>query len=193
MTVRLSEDEGKTWSTARQIDTRPAAYSDLTILADGTVGLLYETGDSSPYETLTFVRFHLDWLTRADVDNDGDGMSDYYEDINHLDKTKNDADADQDGDQASNRAEFEASTMASDAQSVFRLQSASLLPEGVRLVWTTVPGVFYTVQGAAEVSGEWKTEPGAANLLAIGSSLSYTANVAGASQRLLRVAIPTRR
>lgn len=83
--------------------------------------------------------------------------------------------------------------MANDPQSVFRLQSASLVPEGVRLVWTTVPGVFYTVQGAAEVSSEWKTEPGAANLPANGSSLSYTANVAGASQRLLRVAIPARR
>ncbi|HOW66723.1 MAG TPA: exo-alpha-sialidase [Candidatus Paceibacterota bacterium] len=65
MTVRMSEDEGQTWTISRRIDTRPAAYSDLTLLADGTVGLLYETGDSGPYETLTFVRFHLDWLTQT--------------------------------------------------------------------------------------------------------------------------------
>lgn len=83
--------------------------------------------------------------------------------------------------------------MAGDAQSVFRLQSASLVAEGLRLVWTTVPGVFYTVQGAVEAAGDWTTEPGAANLLAVGPFLSYTAAVAVSSQRLLRVAIPARR
>lgn len=66
MTIRLSTDEGRTWPIARQIDPRPAAYSDLAVLADGTVGLLYETGDQGPYETLTFVRFALDWLTATD-------------------------------------------------------------------------------------------------------------------------------
>lgn len=75
-TLRLSEGEGRTWAIARQIASRPAAYSDLAVLPDGTVGLLYETGDASAYETLTFVRFDLDWLTRADRDSDGDGMRD---------------------------------------------------------------------------------------------------------------------
>lgn len=71
MTVRMSEDEGRTWPVARQVDARAAAYSDLTILADGTVGLLYETGDRSAYQTLTFVRFDLDWLTGAEQQGTG--------------------------------------------------------------------------------------------------------------------------
>jgi len=71
MTVRMSEDEGRTWPVARQVDARAAAYSDLTILADGTVGLLYETGDRGAYQTLTFVRFDLDWLTGAEQQGAG--------------------------------------------------------------------------------------------------------------------------
>jgi sialidase-1 len=43
----------------------PAAYSCLTVLPDRTVGCLYERGDKSPYETITFARFPLEWLTAA--------------------------------------------------------------------------------------------------------------------------------
>ena len=63
MTVRLSYDEGKTWPISKVIHTGPSAYSCLTVLKDGTIGLLYENGQASPYEKLTFARFNLEWLT----------------------------------------------------------------------------------------------------------------------------------
>ena len=57
MAVRGSEDGGDTWPSFRWIDLGPAAYSDLTRLPDGEIGLLYERGDDSLYETITFVAF----------------------------------------------------------------------------------------------------------------------------------------
>lgn len=56
MTVRRSRDAGLTWQDAYTVDGLPAAYSDLVRVDDGTVGLLYETGDFSAYETITFRR-----------------------------------------------------------------------------------------------------------------------------------------
>jgi sialidase-1 len=61
LTVRVSDDGGKTWSAGRVLDPRPSAYSCLAVLRDGTLGVLYECGEKSAYETLTFARFSLDW------------------------------------------------------------------------------------------------------------------------------------
>jgi len=193
MTVRMSEDEGKSWTVGRRIDTRPAAYSDLTILADGTVGLLYETGDGNAYETLTFVRFDLDWLTQADLDTDGDGMSDYYETINGLDGGRNDAHEDRDGDGIGNLDEFEAGTMANDAQSVLEIEFVHSGPDGLRLLWATVPGRSYSVLGAVATEGGWTIEPGAKDLLAIGPHLAWALPAPTIAPRFFRVATPTRR
>jgi sialidase-1 len=62
LTVRLSPDDGKTWPISKLIDPGPSAYSSLAVLKDGTIGLLYEHGEKSSYERITFVRFSLDWL-----------------------------------------------------------------------------------------------------------------------------------
>ena len=62
MTVRLSPDEGATWTRSRVVHEGPSAYSCLAILPDGTVGCLYERGDLNAYETITLARFGLDWL-----------------------------------------------------------------------------------------------------------------------------------
>ena len=62
LTVRLSEDEGATWPIARVVHQGPAAYSGLVALPDGSVGLLFERGERSPYERITFARLTLDWL-----------------------------------------------------------------------------------------------------------------------------------
>ena len=49
---------------AREVNPGPGAYSSLAVLADGaTIGLLYETGASHPYEKISFARFNLEWLT----------------------------------------------------------------------------------------------------------------------------------
>ncbi|MFF3482327.1 exo-alpha-sialidase [Streptomyces sp. NPDC002701] len=63
MTVRASTDDGVTWRTAHTVDGLPAAYSDLVRVDDDTVGLLYETGDFSAYETITFRRIPVAALT----------------------------------------------------------------------------------------------------------------------------------
>jgi len=63
MTVRLSCDEGRTWPVAKLLHEGPSAYSCLTALADLSIGCLYERGEKSPYEKITFARFTLGWLT----------------------------------------------------------------------------------------------------------------------------------
>ena len=66
LTVRLSPDEGKTWPIARVLQPGPAAYSDLALLPDGSIGCLYEGGKRSAYERIVFARFPLTWLTAGE-------------------------------------------------------------------------------------------------------------------------------
>ena len=63
LTVRVSYDEGATWPVARVVYDGLSAYSTLTWLPDRSIGVLFERGDKSPYEKITFARFTLDWLT----------------------------------------------------------------------------------------------------------------------------------
>lgn len=59
LTIRISYDEGKTWSEGKVIDPGASAYSEITILEDGTIGVFYEPG----YKSLKFVRLSLEELT----------------------------------------------------------------------------------------------------------------------------------
>jgi sialidase-1 len=63
MTVRLSYDEGQSWPVSRVLHEGPAAYSSLVVLPDRTIGLLFEHGDKTAYERITFARLSLAWLT----------------------------------------------------------------------------------------------------------------------------------
>jgi sialidase-1 len=72
VTIKLSEDGGRTWPVSKVLQPGPSAYSDLAVLPDGTVLCFYESGDpESPrkngrdwaYSFLTLARFNLDWLT----------------------------------------------------------------------------------------------------------------------------------
>jgi sialidase-1 len=60
MKVRLSYDEGETWTSGKVINPGSSAYSSLSILDDNTIGLLYEANN---YKEIRFARFSLDWLT----------------------------------------------------------------------------------------------------------------------------------
>lgn len=64
LTVQASTDDGRTWSHARQLDPRPSAYSCMTVLRDARIGVVYETGEKSGIETLTFARFPLEWVLK---------------------------------------------------------------------------------------------------------------------------------
>ncbi len=63
MTVRLSDDDGRTWGAARTLHEGPSAYSCLAVLPNGDVGCLYEKGKAHPYESIVLARFSIDWLT----------------------------------------------------------------------------------------------------------------------------------
>jgi sialidase-1 len=63
MTVRLSYDEGNTWPVAKLLNAGPSGYSCLTVLSDMQIGCLYERGEHSSTEKVTFARFSLEWLT----------------------------------------------------------------------------------------------------------------------------------
>jgi sialidase-1 len=65
LSVRISYDEGETWPQGRMLHPGPAAYSDLvTVRTRGGrfIGCLYERGEETPYECVTFARFPLRWL-----------------------------------------------------------------------------------------------------------------------------------
>lgn len=57
LTIRSSTDGGHTWSSGQLLDPHGCMYSCMTVLADGSVGILYETEG-----TLTFARFPLAWI-----------------------------------------------------------------------------------------------------------------------------------
>ena len=66
LTVRVSLDEGATWPQGKSIWPHPSSYSDIAILDDMTIGLVYERGpaDSVRYwDEIQFARFNLAWLT----------------------------------------------------------------------------------------------------------------------------------
>ena len=57
MTIRTSNDDGKTWSSGKLLDPRESMYSCLAIDRAGQVCVLYEVAG-----TLTFARFPFQWL-----------------------------------------------------------------------------------------------------------------------------------
>jgi Neuraminidase (sialidase) len=59
LTIKISDDNGKTWKYKKMIHEGPSAYSCLTILPNGNVGLLYENGEKSPYEAISFVEIEV--------------------------------------------------------------------------------------------------------------------------------------
>jgi len=62
LTVRLSDDEGKTWPRSRVLDAGPSAYSDLALGASGQIHCLYERAGG-----LTLASFSLKWLTQGEA------------------------------------------------------------------------------------------------------------------------------
>lgn len=60
MTVRISYDEGETWSEGKTIYKGESAYSSMTIMDNGNIGLFFEQDD---YQKNPFVSFSLQWLT----------------------------------------------------------------------------------------------------------------------------------
>lgn len=60
MTVRISYDEGKTWSDGKTIYAGSSAYSSMTILKNGNIGLFFE---KDKHQENVYTSFSLEWLT----------------------------------------------------------------------------------------------------------------------------------
>lgn len=60
MTIKISYDEGKTWSEGKTIYTGSSAYSSMTILKNGNIGLFFEKDNHTQN---VFTSFSLEWLT----------------------------------------------------------------------------------------------------------------------------------
>jgi sialidase-1 len=71
LVLRVSYDEGRTFPHERLISDQHAAYSDLTILPDQTVGILWERGVERGYQFITFTRLNREWLMAGRADAAG--------------------------------------------------------------------------------------------------------------------------
>jgi sialidase-1 len=65
LTVKISEDEGRTWPIARVINPGTSAYSTVIPLRDGSIGVLYERGGPDAVAHITFARFTLSWVRQG--------------------------------------------------------------------------------------------------------------------------------
>ena len=63
LTMKISKDAGRTWSTGRVLHEGPAAYSTVIPLRGGGLGVLYERGERYAAERITFARIEKDWLS----------------------------------------------------------------------------------------------------------------------------------
>ena len=60
LSLRISTDEGNTWSVGKTIDGGPSAYVSMCKLSNGNLGLLYEKDD---YSELVFISLPINWIT----------------------------------------------------------------------------------------------------------------------------------
>ncbi|MDB5111642.1 MAG: Exo-alpha-sialidase [Mucilaginibacter sp.] len=64
LTVRISLNDGKTWSTGQVIFPGPSAYSDIAVNKDKQVVCLYEGGLTKPYEGIAVKAIDLNQLLK---------------------------------------------------------------------------------------------------------------------------------
>ena len=62
-TVRISDDNGKTWLWSKLVKPGPYGYSCLTQLPDGNIGLFYEGGESK----LFFTKLSIENITDGKI------------------------------------------------------------------------------------------------------------------------------
>ena len=66
MTVRLSYDDGATWPVSKCLREGQAGYSDMIVLADGTILCGFEVSESGhPRDEVMLCRFNMAWLEQG--------------------------------------------------------------------------------------------------------------------------------
>jgi sialidase-1 len=65
VSVKVSYDEGQTWTVTKPVEPGPSMYSDIAVTKNGTILCFYGTGSKPGFAggRLTLARFNLEWLT----------------------------------------------------------------------------------------------------------------------------------
>jgi hypothetical protein len=159
MTLRLSQDGGLSWPVSRLLYSGSSAYSCLTTLPDGSIGLFFER-DS--YTKITFARVEEAWLLNPDIDTDKDGLPDAWELLHNL-NPNNPADAtlDTDGDGSNNLEEYLAGTDPTNVASRFRSAGLELESDQAEtrmiLRFDAIPNRAYAVEGSEDLTN-WENQ-----------------------------------
>lgn len=61
LTVRISIDDGQSWSKGKELYAGSAAYSDLVVQNDNSIGVLYERDE---YSKIVYTSFTYEWLVK---------------------------------------------------------------------------------------------------------------------------------
>ncbi len=68
VSVKISRDEGQTWTVSKTLEPGPSMYSDIAVTQAGTILCFYGSGTKPGFAGagLTLARFNLEWLERKD-------------------------------------------------------------------------------------------------------------------------------
>ncbi|HNQ74802.1 MAG TPA: exo-alpha-sialidase [Verrucomicrobiota bacterium] len=154
LTLRLSYDNAVSWPVSHQVYAGGSAYSAVSKLATGEVGLLFE---KDPYGNLDFT-----WRSIAHITDGADSLPAYdlwkaeqFSPEQLMDPGISGPDADPDGDGFTNQAEFTAGTNPLSAASRLQLR-ISPTPTNVLLSFDGVANKSYTIEQRADWhTAEW--------------------------------------
>ncbi|HEX5223248.1 MAG TPA: exo-alpha-sialidase [Verrucomicrobiae bacterium] len=144
MTLRISYDEGATWPVSNQVYAAGSAYSAVTKLATGDVGLLFE---KDPYGSLAYT-----WRSVSDLTGGADSLPAYdvwkatqFSPAQLMNPAISGPGADPDEDGYNNQAEFTAGTNPLDGASKLKL-NLTPTPTNALLNFKGISNKTYTVQ-----------------------------------------------